>query len=86
MRIRTSGRKFLAAEAIVLFGGVPALFLIEMPRWTTAPILLVAVIYAAAQGWRARLVPRRSFGMNGFRRGGPQLLLFAAFAVLSTAA
>lgn len=80
------GRRFLTAEAFVLFAGIPALFLVEMPPPFTIALVLGAVVYAAVQGIRARLVSRRSFGLNGFRRGGSQLVLFVAFAVLSTAA
>ncbi|MEX2445656.1 MAG: CPBP family glutamic-type intramembrane protease [Alkalispirochaeta sp.] len=86
MRVTIPGVRFLTAEALLLFGGVPALFLTGLPRRITAPILLAAVTYAAIQGLRARLVPRRSFGMNGFRRGRPHLWLFVAFAAVSTAA
>ncbi len=76
--------RFLAGEALVLFGGVPALFLFPVPRGVTGPIMLLAAAYAAVQGYRSRLVPRRSFGLNEYRRFGPILVVFGLFAGAST--
>lgn len=76
--------QFLAGEALVLFGGVPALFLFPIPRGVTGAIMLLAAAYAAVQGYRSRLVPKGSFGLNGYRRFGPILVVFGLFAGVST--
>ena len=73
-----------AIEALLLFGGVPLLFLFDLPRGVTPAIMLLSFVYVAVQAIRNRLIPKRSLGLNGFRRFGPPLLLFAVFAVVST--
>jgi hypothetical protein len=82
----TPTRLFLGGEALVLFGGVPALFLFSVPPGVTIAIILAGALYAGIQGYRSRLVPKASFGMNGFRRFGPILIVFGLFAVASTLA
>jgi uncharacterized protein len=76
----------LVIEALLLFGVVPFLFLFELPRGIMPAVMLLALAYAMVQGRRHRLIPKRSFGLNGFRRFGPMLLVFALFALASTAA
>lgn len=48
-------------------------------------VMLATLAYVLVQGKRHGVIPRRSFGLNGFRRFGPMLLLFALFALGSTA-
>lgn len=74
----------LVLEALILFGGVPLLFLFDLPRVVTPAIMLLALAYVAVHAVRNRLIPKRSLGLSGFRRFGPLLLLFAIFAVVST--
>lgn len=78
--------RFLAGEALVLFGGVPALFLLPVPRQVMGPIILLSAAYAAVQGYRSRLVPKGSFGLNGYRRFRPILSVFGLFAAGTTLA
>lgn len=79
-------RTMLAIEALLLFGGVPLLFLFDLPHGVVAVVMVLALAYVTVQGLRTKLIPKPSFGMNGFRRFGPILLLFALFAVASTVA
>ena len=74
----------LVIEAFLLFGGVPLLFLLDLPRGVTPAIMLLSLVYVAVQAVRNRLIPKRSLGLNGFRRFGPPLVLFAVFAIVST--
>jgi membrane protease YdiL (CAAX protease family) len=76
----------LILEALFLFGVVPLLFLFSLPRGVMPAVMLLALAYVVVQGTRHKLIPRRSFGLNGFRRFAPMLLLFALFAVASTVA
>lgn len=76
----------LVVEAFLLFGGVPLLFLFDLPRGVMPAIMLLAVVYVAVQTIRNGLIPKRSLGLNGYRRFGPVLLLFAVFAIVSTVA
>ena len=85
-RALSSVRATLAMEAVVLFGGVPLLFLVDLPRGVVPAVMVLALAYVTAQTIRAKLIPKRSFGMNGFRRFGSILVLFALFALASTVA
>jgi membrane protease YdiL (CAAX protease family) len=79
-------RTALVIEALLLFGGVPLLALFDLPRGVVPVAMVLALAYVTVQTIRARLIPKPSFGMNGFRRFGPILMLFALFAVASTVA
>ena len=81
---RNPSASVLAIEALLLFGGVPLLFLFDLPRGVTPAIILLSFVYVAVQAIRNRLIPKTSLGLNKFRRFGPPLLLFAVFAIVST--
>ncbi len=76
----------LILEALLLFGVVPLLFLFDLPRGGMPAVMLLALAYVMVQGARHKLIPKRSFGLNGFRQFGPMLLLFVLFALASTTA
>lgn len=83
---RPSKLPALAAEAIILFIALPAVFLIEMSRSMSAVIMLGGLAYVTTLVWRTGLTRAFSFGLAGFREFGPIFVRFAIFAIVTTIA